>query len=149
VKLTLLADDRVRYEITPGPLTIEAPTADTGVSPFHLLGGSLATCTFSVLEAWGTRAGFALDDLVLEVSWTFAEKPHRVDALALDISWPSLPASRMEAAKRAAALCTVHVTLEHPPAMPVTVRAAAPEAGAPAAGAPADAAPAALPEHAA
>jgi hypothetical protein len=63
----------------------------------------------------GDARGYALDDLVLEVSWTFAEKPHRVETLALDISWPSLPASRLEAAKRAAALCTVHVTLEHPP----------------------------------
>ena len=147
MKLTLLAEDRVRYEVTPGPLTIEAPSAETAVSPFHLLGGSLATCTFSVLSAWGSRAGFALDDLVLDVSWTFAEKPHRVDTLALDIVWPSLPASRLEAAKRAAALCTVHVTLEHPPTMPVTVRGAAPET---AAEAPPTAAPAvATPERAA
>lgn len=125
MKLTLLAEDRVRYEVTPGLLTVEAPSAEMQFSPFHMLGGSLCACTFSVLAAWGERAGFALDDLVLEASWTFAEKPHRVDRLALDIDWPSLPPSRLAAAQRAAALCTVHVTLEHPPEMPVTVRAGA------------------------
>jgi uncharacterized OsmC-like protein len=138
VKITLLSDDRIRYEPTAGPITIEAPSPETSYTPFHMLGSSLAACTFSVLAAWGERAKFGLDDLVLEVWWTFAEKPHRVDQLGLDIHWPSLPASRLEAAKRAAALCTVHQTLEHPPAMPVVVTTGATDATAHTGAIPAD-----------
>ena len=137
VKLTLLADDHVRYEPAPGPLTVEAPSAETQFSPFHMLGGSLASCTFSVLAAWAQNARIPIDDLVIDVTWTFAEKPHRVGEIALRFAWPSLPENRLKAAERAAALCTVHATLAHPPRL-VTV--AARDAGAGVVGTPAAAA---------
>ena len=120
MKLTLVADDRVRYEATPGPLTIEAPSPEATFSPFHMLGGSLASCTFSVLAAWAEHARYPIDDLVIEVAWTFAEKPHRVGDIRMSFQWPGLPASRLAAAQRAAALCTVHATLSHPPTLSVT-----------------------------
>jgi uncharacterized OsmC-like protein len=47
------------------------------------------------------------------VSWTFVEGPHRIGEMKLTFAWQSLPASRLEAAKRAAALCPVHTTLHH------------------------------------
>lgn len=117
VKLTLLAEDRVRYELTTGPLTVDAPSADTQFSPFHMLGGSLASCTFSVLASWAEHAKLDFADLAIEVSWTFAEQPHRVGAMTIALRWPSLPANRREAARRAANLCTVHHTLQHLPAL--------------------------------
>ncbi len=125
MKLTLLADDRVRYELTSGPLTVDAPTAETTFSPFHMLGGSLAACTYSTLASWAQNAKLTFTDLVIEVGWTFAEKPHRVGAITLELTWPSLPATRLEAAKRAAALCTVHQTLHHLPEMTTVVHGAA------------------------
>ena len=123
VKITLL-DDAVRYEAAPGPLTIEAPTAGTEYSPFHMLGSSLASCTFTVLASWAGHANIPFDDLVIDVRWTFAEKPHRVDAMALEFRWPSLPANRLAAAQRAAQLCTIHATLSHPPSVAITGTAA-------------------------
>ena len=113
VKITLLTDDSVRYEAAPGQLTIEADSADQQYSPFQMLGSALAVCTFSVLASWATHANIAFDDLVIEVSWTFAEKPHRVDAIKMSFAWKSLPATRLEAAKRAVALCPIHATLSH------------------------------------
>jgi uncharacterized OsmC-like protein len=115
VKITLLSEDAIRLEPVPGPLTIEAESVEQQYSPFHMLGSSLAMCTFSVLYTWATHAKLSIDDLTLEVRWTFAEKPHRVGELALTFTWPSLPPSRLNAAKRAAELCTVHATLSHPP----------------------------------
>ena len=115
MKITLLGDDAITLEPVPGPLTIEAPSADMHYSPFHMLGSALATCTFSVLHAWASNAGHNASDLIIEVRWTFAEKPHRVGSMVIDFHWPSLPDNRIEAAKRAAALCTIHATLEHPP----------------------------------
>ena len=115
MKITLLADDAIRLEAGAGPLTIEAPSADTSYSPFHMLASSLATCTFSVLHSWGSHAQLNVDDLALEVRWTFGDDPHRVAEIAVTYTWPSLPANRVAAARRVAEMCTVHATLMHPP----------------------------------
>ena len=113
MKITLLSDDSIRYEAAPGLLTIDADSAERQYSPFHMLGSSLAVCTFSVLASWATHASIPFDDLVIDVSWTFAEKPHRLDTVKLAFTWRSLPPNRLEAAKRAAALCPIHATLSH------------------------------------
>ncbi|MBW8771280.1 MAG: OsmC family protein [Gemmatimonadetes bacterium] len=115
MKITLLADDAIRLEPVPGPLTIEAPTAQTAYSPFHMLASALATCIFSVIESWASHAKHGLDDLTIEVRWKFADEPHRVSDFAVSFDWPSLPANRIAAARRVAELCTVHATLHHPP----------------------------------
>ena len=115
MKITLLGDDAIRLDPVPGPLTIEAPTAETTYSPFHMLASGLATCTFSVLESWATHAKLPIDDLSLEVRWRFADDPHRVGDMAVIIQWASLPDNRLAAAKRVAAMCTVHATLMHRP----------------------------------
>jgi uncharacterized OsmC-like protein len=130
MKITLLADDAIRLEPTPGPLTIEAPSAEMSYSPFHMLASSLATCTFSVIYSWATHAKLSVDDLVIDVRWKFAEEPHRVSDLQLTFDWPSLPANRISAARRVAELCTVHATLLHPPRItiePATQPAPAPQ----------------------
>jgi uncharacterized OsmC-like protein len=113
MKLTLVSEEAIRYEAAPGMLTVDADTEERQFSPFHMLGGSLAVCTFSVLASWATHAKIPFDDLVIDVTWTFAEKPHRVGTRTLTFQWKSLPATRLEAAKRAAALCPVHTTLHH------------------------------------
>ncbi|MDB4882783.1 MAG: OsmC family protein [Gemmatimonadetes bacterium] len=128
MKITLLADDAIRLEPVPGPMTIEAISAEMSYSPFHMLASALATCTFSVLYSWATQAKLSIDDLVLDVRWTFGEEPHRVSDLALTFDWPSLPANRVAAARRVAELCTVHATLQHPPK--ITIERAAQHAAA-------------------
>ena len=115
MKITLLGEDAIRLEPVAGPMTIEAPTAEMQYSPFHMLGSSLASCTFSVLYSWATHARLPVDDLVLEVRWKFGDDPHRVSDIAVTLDWPSLPANRVAAARRVAELCTVHATLHHPP----------------------------------
>ena len=115
MKITLLSDDRIRLEGGAGPMTIEAPSAEMTYSPYHMLASSLATCTASVLHSWATNAKLPADGLALEVAWTFAENPHRVDHLHVEIDWPGLPENRLAAANRVAELCTVKVTLAHTP----------------------------------
>ena len=115
MKITLLGDDAIRLEPTPGQLTIEAASADMDYSPFHMLASSLATCTMSVLQSWASHAKVPADDLSLEVQWRFADDPHRVSNMAVILSWESLPAARLATAQRVAALCTVHATLKQPP----------------------------------
>lgn len=125
MKITLLSDERIRLEGTAGPMTIEAESPETAYSPFHMMGSALATCTFSVLYSWATHAGFGVDDLAIEVGWSFVEDPHRVGSYDIVLDWPSLPEARRNSAARAAGLCTVKKTLEVPPEIRVEVAGAA------------------------
>ena len=116
VKITLTGEDSIRLEPTEGPMTIEAPTAERQYSPFHMLGSALASCTFSVLHSWATHADLAIDGMAIDVAWKFStDDPKRVADIAVTLHWPSLPPQRLAAAKRVAAMCTVHATLLHPP----------------------------------
>lgn len=126
MKIILLSDDAIRLEPDTGPMTIEALSPEQSYSPFHMLASGLAYCTFSVMYAWATHAKLPADDLVIDVRWTFADDPHRVDRLELDFAWPSLPERRLEAAKRVAELCTIHATLTHPPTVVIEGSRAAP-----------------------
>jgi uncharacterized OsmC-like protein len=136
VKIILLSDDAIRLVPEAGPMTIEAQSAEQQYSPFHMLASSLAYCTWSVLASWATHAKLDADDLVLEVCWTFADDPYRVGELRMTYDWPSLPDNRRRAAAKAAELCTVHATLQHPPSIVVEdAKAGAPQPAAAPAGA--------------
>ena len=43
MKITLLGDDAIRLESTPGVLTVDAPSEELSFSPFHMLASSLAS----------------------------------------------------------------------------------------------------------
>src|SRR6476620_9537235 len=126
MKITLLSGDAIRLDAVPGAMTIEAESADTQYSPFHMLASALATCTFSVLQSWATHAKLSVDDLTLEVHWKFGDDPHRVSDMGVIFTWPSLPTNRLAAAKRVAELCTIHATLKHPPRIDILSAADAP-----------------------
>lgn len=122
MKITLLSDERLRLENTPGPLTIEAERAEMSYSPFHMVASGLATCTMAVLHSWASHAGIEADGLAIEVAWEFGEKPHRVASYDVRLHWPELAEERMAAASRAATLCAVHSTFAHPPSITVEVK---------------------------
>ena len=121
MKITLVAEDAVRLEPIPGPMTIEAKSEDQLYSPFHMLGSSLAFCTYSVLASWAGNAKLNSDDIIVDVKWAFAEEPHRVGSIDMNIIWPSLPEARKSAAQRVANMCAIHATLEQLPALSTTV----------------------------
>ena len=121
MKIILLSEDAIRLEPVAGPMTIEALSPEQSYSPFHMLASALASCTFSVMHAWATHAELSVDDLAVEVHWTFADEPYRVDNMHLTFEWPSLPAKRYAAARRVAEMCTVHTTLHNPPTISVAV----------------------------
>jgi uncharacterized OsmC-like protein len=102
-------------------MTVEAASAEQVMSPFHMLAGGLASCTFSVLHSWAQHAKLDPAPLSIDVTWTFAEEPHRVGAMTVTLRWPGLPVERQAAARRAATLCAVHKTLEYPPKVAIEV----------------------------
>ena len=121
MKITLLGEHAVKVGASDGMMTIETDSADRPFSPYHMLGGSLASCTWFLLESWGSRIQASAEDLEVEVRWEFAEDPHRVASLDMVIRWPSLPEDRRGAAERAALQCPVHHTLSHPPSIRIEV----------------------------
>jgi uncharacterized OsmC-like protein len=119
VKIILLSDESIRLEPATDQLTIEAESAKQEYSPYQMFASGLAVCTFGVLQSWGSNVGLTADDLVIDVSWSFGEHPHRVSRIALSYDWPSLPADRAKVAQRVAELCPLHQTLMHSPEMTI------------------------------
>jgi uncharacterized OsmC-like protein len=122
VKISLLSEDSIRLEPQAGMLTIEAPDERKEYSAFHMLASGLATCTYAVLGSWASNAGLEIGDLAIEVRWGFADEPRRIASIAIEIEWASLPSERVGVAERAATLCAIHATFEHPPRVSVEVR---------------------------
>lgn len=120
--IELQTEDRIRLTAGPGGFAFEAGENGAQLSPFHLLAASLATCTYSVLHTWAHTAGLALEGLAIDVSWEIGGDPYRVTAMEMVLDWPALPPERRGAARRAAAQCTVHATLEHGSAVATRVR---------------------------
>lgn len=121
VKILLVSDSAVRIENDGGApsMTIEADTPERSYSPFHMLGSALGVCTYSVLHSWAKHAGVSADALLVDVSWEFGEKPHRVSAMRVSFTWPGLPAERRAVASRVASLCAIHATLSHSPTIAI------------------------------
>jgi uncharacterized OsmC-like protein len=119
MKITLTGEESLRLEPTSGPLTIEAPTPDVQYSPFHMLGSALGACTLSVLHSWASNKNLEVNDLKVDVSWSFLEGQHRLGSMKVRLLWPSLSAELWPRAIRAANLCGVHNTLTHPPQITV------------------------------
>lgn len=112
MRIILEGEDRIRLTAGEGGFAFES-AGEAGLSPFHLLAASLATCTYSVLHSWAHHAGLSMTGLAILVSWEFGGDPVRVSEIGMELDWPGLPPARAEAARRVAAQCTVHHTLEH------------------------------------
>ena len=124
MKITLLSDDAIRLEATPGMLTVEAPSESQAFSPFHMMAAGLAVCTYSVLGSWASHAKVNSDDRSVDVQWSVAEEPHRVGEYRVTLRWPGLPAARHSVATRVADLCAVKQTFKHPPTVQIELQGA-------------------------
>lgn len=110
MKIVLLGEDRIRLEVAGDGFGIVAE--DTPISPYHLLGASLASCTALTLESWARPAGIDVQPLTIDVSWVHAStRPKRVERIEMALRWPGLPPARLVAAERVADLCPIHATL--------------------------------------
>jgi len=113
MKIVIEGEDAILLTATEGALTIEGESPEQSYSAFHMLGSALAYCTFSVLYSWASNSDLDGGDLQVRVRWEFADNPHRVGQIWMELLWPSLPENRRAAAQRAAGLCAVHATLSH------------------------------------
>lgn len=95
---------------------------DAGMSPVELFVGSLAGCVGYFVAKYCARHAIAAEGLRVEAEWTMAEQPHRIGRVALRVALPAaLTPAQHERLLQVARGCTVHRTLEVPPAVEVTV----------------------------
>lgn len=111
MRLILEEETRARLEMEGGGFEIASEGAP--ISPYHLLAGSLASCTALTLQSWAEGAGIDMAPLVIDVTWENAdERPARIERVAMELRWPGLPEERAEPAERVADLCPIHATLK-------------------------------------
>jgi uncharacterized OsmC-like protein len=110
MRLIVETDDRIRLEMAGEAFDIASQAGYP--SPFHLLAGSLASCTALTVQSWARGVNIDADRLEISVSWEVAEnRPKRVTRMKMEIRWPGLPEARVATAERAADLCPIHATL--------------------------------------
>ena len=92
---------------------IDSQDPDVQLGAIHMCVASLAWCTYSMLASYGQRIDAGVGDMSIRLQWRYAERPHRIGHIDMAIHWPEVPESRLDAAMRAAAMCTLHNTLQH------------------------------------
>lgn len=77
MRLVLTGEDEVRLEA--GGSGFEIVGGEQALSPFHLLAGSLASCTLLTVSSWAVQAGLDPEGITVRVRWELAaEAPKRV-----------------------------------------------------------------------
>jgi len=100
---------------------VEDGGADTAPTPTELFLAGLAACVAFYAERFLRRHELSTDGLEVTCVYGWAENPHRVGDVELTVAAPGVPAVRREAFTRVIEHCTVHNTLEHPPAVRIAV----------------------------
>ena len=113
--ITLTGFDEPGFEV-------ESESPDAHFSALPMFAASLGLCTYSVIAEYARRFDAPTDEIDIDVTWNYVEDPYRIGEIDMEIRWPSLPESRQQAVERAAAQCTIHNTLVHPPSVETTVR---------------------------
>jgi uncharacterized OsmC-like protein len=111
MRLVLETENRIRLEMTEE--AFEIASEGPAISPYHLLGGSLASCTALTVASWAQGVSINVEPLVISISWELAEaRPKRVTRIEMEVRWPGLPHERIATVERVADLCPIHATLK-------------------------------------
>ena len=111
MRLNLEDEARIRLELVGEDFEIISEGAS--LSPYHLLGASLASCTALMIASWAEGAAIPIEALTIVVSWQMTEGgPKRVAQLEMELRWPGLPSGRLGAVNRLVDLCPIHATLQ-------------------------------------
>lgn len=111
MRLVLEAETSARLEMSGDGFEIASEGAP--ISPYHLLAGSLSTCTALTLEGWAEGAGIDMAPLTIHVAWEHAEEqPARIARVDMELRWPGLSPERVATVERLADLCPIHATLK-------------------------------------
>lgn len=109
-------------------LSVDQPAdvggTDTAPTPTELFVASLASCVAFYARRFLARHGLATAGLAVTATFAMAERPARVGEITLTLSVPGgVPDERRAALLAVALHCTVHNSLEQPPAVRVELAA--------------------------
>ncbi|HET7465280.1 MAG TPA: OsmC family protein [Candidatus Dormibacteraeota bacterium] len=120
--------DRLRVSIRGHEVFTDQPQedggGDTAPTPTELFIAGLGACVGLYAERFLRRNQLPAAGLQVTCSYTWAEGPHRVGEITLDVEAPGLPPEKRAAFERVIERCAVHNTLEHPPAIALRVSGA-------------------------
>lgn len=121
-----LGGDRFAVEVRGHTITVDQPVdlggEDTDPTPTELFVAGLASCIAFYARRFCKRHDIDPDGLEVATSYALGGRPARVTELAVRITPPAaLPEERREAFLAVASHCTVHNTLDEPPAVDITL----------------------------
>lgn len=127
VTATYAGGDRLQIHVRGHALFTDQPAGDggddTAPTPTELFIAGLAGCVGFYAERFLRRSRLSTDGLAVTCAYRWAENPHRVGEIEVDVQAPGLPPERREAFARVVEHCTVHSTLQRPPAITLHVAA--------------------------
>ena len=100
---------------------VEDGGEDTAPTPTELFVAGLAGCVAFYAGRFLQRNNLTTDGLAVICRYEWAENPHRVGEIILDVEAQGLTPQRLEAFVRVIEHCTVHNTLHQPPAVRINV----------------------------
>ena len=125
VKVVHEDGDRFRADCRGHSVTMDQPVenggSDAGMTPPELFAASIAGCIGYYVARYCQQAGIDSSSLEIDCDWSVAEHPHRIDAMAVNVSLPGVPQNRRRAVERAASLCLLHATLQQQPEIRITL----------------------------
>src|ERR671925_1661883 len=126
VTVTHAGGDRLRIEVRGHVLFADQPAGDGGddsaPTPTEIFVAGLGACVAFYAERFLRRHHLATDGLKVGCEYSWAEKPHRVGQIRLEVEAPSLPPRLQDAFARVVEHCTVHNTLLVPPEVLLRIR---------------------------
>ncbi len=125
IAVTYAGRDRLRIDVRGHGLFTDQPVEDggqdTAVTPTEMFVSSLAACVAFYAERFLRRHELPTEGLKVTADYRWAENPHRVGEIVLDVEAPGLTAVKREAFERVIEHCTVHNTLSVPPVVRVNL----------------------------
>ena len=95
--------------------------SDEGMTPLECLAVSLGSCVAYFAARFALRHNAAFEALRVDVTWAYAERPHRVGRFDVRVAYRgAIDRTMRERLLAVARGCTVHHTLTHPPEVNVT-----------------------------
>ena len=122
IKVEYKDRDLFEIDVRHHRLRVDQPVEDGGCdsapTPTELFVVSLASCVAFYVRRFLTRHGLPVEGLSVAAVFAMAERPARVGRIDVTINLPGhFPEDRCAALMAVASHCTVHNTLENPPAV--------------------------------
>ncbi|TAK09258.1 MAG: OsmC family peroxiredoxin [Candidatus Manganitrophaceae bacterium] len=96
---------------------------DQGITPVEMFVASLGACIGYFAVRFCQRRNLPTAGLAVKVAWDYAEQPHRVGSLTVQVSLPpGFPAEMQERLQKVVEGCTIHQSLTHSPPIAIALK---------------------------